>query len=635
MGLLDDYLNESEKQPAKPVTKTGSGIVDMYLSSPDSETAAQTPDDSRPRPFTAEESAAAKARPATNPRDSQLWEGIKNYPSNLINTTVENFKGAGATASSGLSDIMSNKPASGVGKVGLGLLSGLTALPGAVIHESVTKPVTELTGNPDIGERAGFVAGAGLPLGQATKSVISNLPKNKALSNLVQSIGVENLPTVIKDMKENPRLTPADLSPAVRQDTQKLFTVEGPHQNYLADVTAQRAGTAKATAENALDTSLGQTVNAVEKLKELKQAARDVGQKEINPAVSGAGAVDLTPVIGYIDARIKPGVQSLVQGGQLPSTEINRQLATVRKVLTDDKQMRFDANTLHDVQSVLRAEATNLLNSSDGQARRMGNAIMGVRNQIVDAIDKASGGKYKPALSNYRDEMQVGEAFQHGHDAIIKNSRTMESRPEFFKEWLNNASPEEINAAKEGARVAIDTAINGFRSPVTNPASKAVQMAQVDFNRQRIEALFGKQEASKLFKKLEDERKIADTNVKLVEGSQTAMRNASNSKFALPSPSEAGKAMLPPAILEGASMLASGTPGLGAGAYALSKAGLKAKDVIAMKLAKEHNAKYAKYALPTQGPERDQLIQQLETIANANAAPKQSILRKMTGIVNP
>jgi hypothetical protein len=644
MGLLDDYMSESapNKTTAK-VTNSGSSLIDSYLSSGEDKAPAPKPNangriELAPNPvadviLSPKEQKDLAAQPRPNPRDSDLTNAVKSYPSNLLSTTLQNFRNASETVGSGVSDIMSNKPASGVGKVGLGVLAGVTAAPNALVDETISKPIANITGSEDIGNRAGLVAGFGVPVGKTGQATVAALPKNKALSSLVESIGHENLPTLLRDMKSNPRLSPADLSPRVMQDTQRLFVTEGPHQNHLANMTAQRAGTAKAAAEGALDEHLGQTVDAVKKLSELKTAARTVGQEQINPAVQGAKPVDLTPVVSYIDARIKPGIQSLKDGGQLPSTEINQQLGTIRKILTDDKQMRFDANTLHDVQSVLRHEATNLLNSSDGQARRMGNAIMGVRNQIVDAIDTASAGKYKPALSNYRDEMQIGDAFKHGHDAIIRSGKPMENRPEFFKEWVDKATDAEKNAAKEGARVAIDTAANGFRSPVTNPASKAVQMAQVNFNRQRIESLFGKEEASQLFKKLDDERKIADTNVKLVEGSQTAMRGESKAKFELPKPSDMATSLIPPAILEGASAMASGTPLVGTAVYAGIKGASKVKDAIAMKLAKEHNSNYAKYALPDTPEARTDLIQKLDAIAST--PPKQSILRKVTGALQP
>jgi hypothetical protein len=640
MGILDDYLGGVEEKTATPSIK-GSGIINDYLSGEPEKPKRIYVSPIRPpiSGVSKEESDIINAEPGikggANPRDRALIEGIKNLPANVGNSIAEDFKGGTSEVGTGVSQILNNQPASGVGNIVMGGLRAAVSPVSGTAKEVIEKPVTELTGSPRIGEAASMVATSGLPLVKAGSSVVKSLPKNKALSTLVDRIGADNLPEVVKEMKANPRLTPADLSPAVKQDTQHLFVTEGPHQNYLADVVEQRLGSAKGAVENALDQHLGTTVNAVDKLKELKQNIRDVGSKQIEPAVSFASPVNISPVIKYIDSRIKPGVQSVISSGALPNTAINQEIAKIRNVLTDDKSMRFSAKDLHDVQSVLRHEADNLLNSANGQDRRMGKALMDVRNQVVDAIDAASPqvngkGTYKAALSNYRDEFHIQDAFQHGHDAIIKNSRSMESRPEFFKEWLDKASPEEINAAKEGARVAIDTQIHGFRTAATNPANQGVNMSQVDFNRDRIEALFGKTEADKLFTKLEHERKIADTNNKLVQGSQTAMRAASKAAFELPKASDLAGSLIPPALLEGASALASGTPFVGSAAYGAIKGASYIKDAIAMKLAKEHNARYAKYALPTEGPDRNALIQQLDAIANA--PPKKSLLSRGAGL---
>jgi hypothetical protein len=378
-----------------------------------------------------------------------------------------------------------------------------------------------------------------------------------------------------------------------------------------------------------MNKSLGTMVDPVAKLKELKQNIREVGSKQINPAVEGAKPVDLSGVIKHIDTQLKPGINSVVDtGGGLPSTEINKQLGQVRSLLTNDKVVRTDAKTLHNFQSVMRNEAEGLLKSPNAQDRRLGNSLMGVRNKVVDAIDEASGGKYKPALSEYRDEFHIKDAFYHGHDEILRNGKALEDRPEFYKEYLKKLSPEELNAEREGAHIAYDTQINGFK----HAARRGTDIGEVEFNKQRAKALFGKAKADEMFKTFKDERTIADTNNKLVQGSQTAMRSASKAAFALPTASDMTTGLNPPAILEGASMLSGGPGGLASAVYGGVKAATKAKDIIAMKLAKEHNARYAKYALPTEGPERQALIQQLDTIANA--PPKQSLLRRGAGTLS-
>jgi hypothetical protein len=386
-----------------------------------------------------------------------------------------------------------------------------------------------------------------------------------------------------------------------------------------------------------MDQSLGKMVDPVAKLAELKQNIKDVGAKQINPAVAGAKPVDLSGTIKYIDDRLKPGINSVVDtSGGLPSTEVNQQLGQLRKLLTNDKVTRTDAQTLHNFQSVMRGEAEGLIKKG-GQDARVGNAMMGVRNKIVDAIDEASGGKYKPALSNYRDEYHIQDAFRHGHDEILRNGGELEDRPEFYEKYLKGLTKEELNAEREGARIKYDTQLNGFRSAATNPTSKVTNIGDVEFNRRRATALFGKEEADTMFKKFQDEKNIADTNNKLVQGSQTAMRMAAEKRMALPEKTNDLHGLVGPAIAEGLNIggtlyAGGGLPGAGLAAYYGLKGAASVKDAIALKLAREHGTRYAKYALPQSGPERDALIQQLDAIAKA--PPKQSILRRTAGTLS-
>jgi len=61
----------------------------------------------------------------------------------------------------------------------------------------------------------------------------------------------------------------------------------------------------------------------------------------------------------------------------------------------------------HGIQTRLRVEAQDLLRSSTGSDRIMGKALMDARDQLVDAIDQAANGNYKPGLKAYHDEMRI------------------------------------------------------------------------------------------------------------------------------------------------------------------------------------------------------------------------------------
>lgn len=156
-------------------------------------------------------------------------------------------------------------------------------------------------------------------------------------------------------------------------------------------------------------------------------------------------------------------------------------------------------------------------------------------------------------------------------------------------------------------------------------------LARSDFNKEKLEILFGKDEAKKLIQSLEDERRIADTHNKVVEGSQTAMRMASKDQFKLPEKTDGLKSLIGPAAAEalnlGSMYLSGGSiPGAGIAAYGAMKGATSVKDAIALKLAKEHQMRYAKYAMPTEAGARQELIQALEAVAAQ--PPKQSIVRR-------
>jgi len=535
---------------------------------------------------------------------------------NVVESVVDNYKSGLSTATEGLNDLASNKPASGVGKVALGSLSALISPVTGAVKGGLSTPITDITGSKEIGDRAGDVALSGIPFIKGASTVVKNLPKNKALSTLVESIGPENLPEVVRAMKADPRLGPADLSPKVLQDTQSLFTTEGPQIDYLAKTSGNRmAGRSDAMAA-AYDTSGGVAPDLAQKMTDLASAAKDVGSKKIQPALDAAKPVSVENTLDILDSTLKPG--SLKIGDAEHLVDIKRQLDSIRKQLRTSKE--YDAKELHRFQSKLRETATRLMKSSTGSDQAMGGALMNVRNNLVSDIEKAAPG-YKEALSGYRDEMHIAEAFKRGHDDIFTSSKKIENDPSFVKKWYDGLSDYEKQAATEGARAAIYTEMGVAK----NPALAGESIARSDFNKAKMEVLFGKDETEKLLTKLANERAIANTHNKIVEGSQTAMRQTSKAQFALPSPTEVMKSAPAVAAAEASSYFMGGMPGVGAGLLTAAKVGASVKDAVKMKLAREHNARYAQYALPTEGPSRDELIRQLEARI---PGPRQSLLTR-------
>ena len=629
---IDDILNKFGEK-SKPASDNSSFDIDSILSKFGStEKAPETKIIVRP--------VLGEPGYQVAPGDLDKNTGSPN-PRRLLPTTnigesaYEADKAGKEMISSGVEDVGSGHPYKGVGKVALGALQRATSPLTGIIEGGVVTPVTDITGSPDIGNRAGLIAGLATPIKSTSSAVVKAIPKNKALSTLIENIGPENLPAVVKDMKANSRLAPADLSPRVLQDTQHLFANDGPQINYLADTSSARLAGSKDAAKGAFDASMGATVNAAQKLEDLKNAARDIGKKNIEPVLTAKPNTDVTDLINNIDKEIGYPAMKAIKEGKAPPLPLNptqTELLSVRNKLRNpawpdrDKMFAY-TDQVHDAQIALREKAQGLATSATGSERNTAKELLDFREKMKDAV----GPEYKAALAKYAGQKKVEEAFHNGYDTILANSKKLENDPSFFEKWVNSPSrkPGELDAAKEGARLRIEAEINGARTAATNPAAKATGIGQTEFSVKRIEALLGKDEAAKLLKTLDDERKIANTHGKIVEGSQTAMRSASKEQFAMPTPTEVGKAMIPTAILEGGNVLAGGYAGVGTAAMVGSKAIAMTKDAIRTKLAKEHNFQYAKYALPTEGPNRDALIKSLEAAIPQPKLPIRSKLRLM------
>lgn len=637
-GLIEQYLNEGEKpsgriyvSPAKPPI---SGV-----SKEQSDT------------INSEEGKAG----GVNPRSQE------SYAARAGSAVYDAAKSGVLTAGQGVGDALSGKPATGIGEIGSGVLSTLTS-PLAAVNQVAG----DVTGSSDIANRAGFVAGAALPV-KTTKGYVplriptpSNLnpltypsvTKTKALSELVNKITSngrepEKLVETVQAMKANPRIGPADTSPAVLNMAQKLFTTEGDAaKNYLHSTSTNRVKSSADNVNAAYDTAAGLPVNAVNKLKDLSDASKKVGDTQINPAIAGAKPVNITPVIEHIDEILKPGVMSKITGeSTLPFPKVKQALESVKTMIANEKEQLTDPQTLHNFQSALRKEAEARLSSGDGKERQLGAALMAVRGKLVDTIDAASPqvegkGSYKPALNNYRGEKEIGEAFHDAYNGVLTNSKKLENRPEFTKEWFDDLTEHEKQAAIEGIRTRIDTEIGVAK----NPALAGTSLGKSAFNQKKMEAILGKGETKKLLDTLEAERAISNTHNKIIENSQTEMRHAGDDAVALPVKGEnrgLAKYVIP-AVTTGAEIggtlaglptgiggaLGLGTSILGAG---MAKGSSAASFAIRTALAKERNLQLAKYALPTEGPSRDALIKALEARI---PGPKPSLLARGTNALS-
>jgi len=562
--------------------------------------------------------------------------GASELPGDIARSTGEAARAGIETFKSGAKDTLENRPATGVGKMGLGAIQYVTSPATGILKETVENPVANLTGSERAGEAAGLIAGGALPVAKLGKVANAARPINKAFNQLIDLVGKENLPTFIADLKSNPRLSPMDVSAPVQQAAQKLVVTEGPHQNLMKNVVEQRLASAKGAVGDVIDTALGGSIDVKATIDRLQNKARETGRTLINPVIGATPHTEVTGIIKAIDKEIGAPAMKAIKAGKQPSlpldplqTELYKLRQQIRGSWPDRDTMHHYTDDLHSIQSRLRERADALTSSSVGSERLLGKELKAYRNKIVDAIDNASGpknpdtglGPYRTGLKQYADDKQVHEAFEKGAE-ILKNRPTKHTDdPSYWKYWIDNASADEIAAAKEGARVAVDSQIRGMRNAV---GQKGTEIPQIDFNKEKLKYLFGNTEIEEMSTKLLHERKIADTNKKLFENSQTAMRLKSHSGIDLPVSTDIMRSA--PIMVGGeiANSLAGGPMGASTALILGLKGANKLKDMAKLSHAKAKNVELTKLATAT-GPDKDALIQAL---SNVVTPPKQSLLSR-------
>lgn len=560
--------------------------------------------------------------PKFNPNDKLSVFSKALLP--IVEKGAKGFKEGGDLAGEGITDIGNRNIATGVGKFGLGLMQqGLNLTGIAPTIAEGTEQLGKLTGNPEFANRAELIATSGLPVAKLGSSVTAAMPSTRSIKTIVDAIGPENIPSVIKQLQSNPRLTLTDVAPSVQSINQGLAAASGEPRNILDKFVRGRTDTKLDTVTGAIDEAMGTPVNVADKIDTLKSQIKTTG-KEINPIIKSTNPVDISPVVASIDAKLNPGVNSVITAGEpLPLGDIEKNLQGVRKFITDDKSLRTDPQSLHNFQSALRAKAEDLLSSTSGQDRQLGRALMDVRNQVVTAIDKASPqitnadgsvtGSYKPALAKYRDVNDVNDAFKKGMLVTKNRLGNLEDDPSYWDKWVQQATPTELEAAKEGARLAYAHQMGS----VTNAARKGTDIPAIEFNKQKLELLFGKPEVAKMSKALEDEKQISDTNSKLFQNSQTAMRllGADATKIRPDYEPKFTKTILPVALEAGTQYLSGGSlpaAGLAAGvAYPFLRNKITQ---IGQNLDRKTNIEIANLSSSV-GEARDNLIQALQAHA--------------------
>jgi hypothetical protein len=430
------------------------------------------------------------------------------------------------------------------------------------------------------------------------------LPSTRGVNALVDAIGPENVPEVVAGMRSNPRMTAADLSDPVRQDMQGLMAGgDAGTRDFIARTVRERNATRLEATNTAFTKSMGPAPDTVKMVEGLKQKARDAGQKAIQPAIENAKPVDIGPVISAIDAEIQPGIQGLKSG--LPLSPRQEALWRLRNQLEDPQtgEQMFDAQRLHEIQSRTGDQAFNLQKSGDGWTRDAGNGLRDINEKLVDAIDAASGGTYRPARAKFKDAKDISQAYDDGFDVLKNRSGVngLQDRPEALADWMKTATNEEVVAKRLGVRSDIDQKVNG----VKNGALAGQTVTKIPYNQQKLRMLFGEQEANRLIGVMQDAEREAETSYAIAKGSKTAETTASKERLAVREVK--GGNPLPYIAAIGTEMLgqSAGLPFLGLAGSAAAKGTMMGVQKGLQMGERARNAAYARNALATGAAERE------------------------------
>jgi hypothetical protein len=572
--------------------------------------------------------ATPRSEPA-KPYLQQIREAIdpinvaRNIVSDAGNTIPEAYQSGGALRSSGVADLQQHNflpsfpsadPATWSGggllkTAGGALAQAVSPLTGSV-NALVTNPVTQLTGNPNIGERAGDVAGLLIPGGGAAKVAEKAGPSAQAVNKLVNAIGPENVAAAVERLKSNPRLAVADVSDPVRTMAQGLVDPAQPKaQNAISEAVKNRLQSAPDATNSAYTAAMGPAPNVVTMVEGLKERARAAGREAIQPALENAKPVDVSPVISAIDEKLQPGITAMLNPkSQLPLSDLQQELARIKQQLTTETgETLFDAQRLHRVQSDIGDQAYQLSQSPNPKDRMLSSQLRSVNEKLIDQIDEATNGSYRPARQKFKDAKDISAAFETGFDTLKNRAGVsgLEDRPESLKAWMDQATPEEVVARRLGTRADIDQKING----VKNAALAGETITRIEYNKDKLRILFGDKEANRLIRSMEDARDQSITNNKLLANSKTAETQAGQRALAVPkvgggNPLQYFAPVAAEVLGEG-----YGIPGMSAAVIAAKGAHMGVQKLGKMN-ALARNTEFAKAAMST-GPERNILMERL------------------------
>jgi hypothetical protein len=196
---------------------------------------------------------------------------------------------------------------------------------------------------------------------------------------------------------------------------------------------------------------------------------------------------------------------------------IQSEIANVRKDLSLPKNVRESSDTSFSILNAVKKNIDDRINVAKRSGENeLAARLTGIKNELKNKINDATGGKYSKALGIYEDAFRFRDASDLGRDVF--NSR---KSPDELKTAWNSLSSTEKQAAKIGLREEVMNKI-GSATNETNALNRFLP----ENVREKITTIAGNKEGGRIIDEAEQAVKLRRNYNKLTSGSQTAEKQS-------------------------------------------------------------------------------------------------------------
>lgn len=421
------------------------------------------------------------------------------------------------------------RDASLVGRVGAGAATG--AAMGGVQGASQSDDLTNLPQtavDAAHGAELGASVGAGLPAvgalaGNAYRAAAPFFGSAAApgMSRIASGImaNVVNPSTTDRLAALGPQGMIADTSPSALGVVQGIAAKGGVGSDIAVGNLTNRASGQSNRLLGSLDDNLGPAISprqAGQMMQDRQDAAGPLYAQAMRNAPS---VIDITPARQQLEnARI------YAKGTDAARLDRFAQLLQGPQRVGGVAQPEYDPQALQRAKFEMDAQIEGVNNQTGSAAATATRDMVGVRNALNTAMEQQIPG-YADANLAYATAMRGREAFDSGRQALKPGADTM--WPEDLNRQFAPLPIEQQALMRTGARSDIAAGLGTNRNDLS--ALNKVVGGENDFNRPKMETLFGPEQTQNVIRDVNNERTFADTYNKVAQGSQSAQRLAGSS----------------------------------------------------------------------------------------------------------